>query len=60
MTTAHRLADPEGLFLSHPNTVKSVGNVGNIIEDSCVIEVDNSIYNLIKIKDDKKDYEVDL
>ncbi len=59
VTTAHRLADPETLFLAegHHETVQSVGN---IIEDNCLYEVDNSIYNLIKLKDDTKDYEVGL
>jgi hypothetical protein len=59
---AHRLHDSEtALFLNeHGETVQSVQSVGNILEDSCIYEIDGSIYNLNGLKDTKKNYEVPI
>jgi hypothetical protein len=60
--SAHRLADSETLFLTEEDlqTVQKVQGLENIDEAVCVFEADNSIYNLIPIKDNEKNYEVGL
>jgi hypothetical protein len=40
--------------------VQKVQGLENIDEAVCVFEADNSIYNLIPIKDNEKNYEVGL
>lgn len=58
-TSAHKLAESEApLFLN--DGVQTVHRVGNILEDKCVYEKDNSIYNLNTLKDTTKNYQVGL
>jgi hypothetical protein len=60
--SAHSLADSETLFLSEEDlqTVQRVQGLGRIDEAVCVFEAEDSIYNLIQIKDNEKNYEVGL
>jgi hypothetical protein len=60
--SAHRLADSETLFLSEEDlqTVQRVQGLGRIDEAVCVFEAEDSIYNLIQIKDNEKNYEAGL
>jgi hypothetical protein len=60
--SSHRLADSETLFLTEEDlqTVQKVQGLENIDEAVCVFEADKSIYNLIPIKDNEKNYEVGL
>lgn len=60
--SAHRLADSETLFLTEKDlqTVQKVQGLENIDEALCVFEADDSIYNLIPLKDNENNYEVGL
>ena len=60
--SAHRLADSETLFLTEEDlqTVQKVQGLENIDEAVCVFEADDSIYNLIPLKDNENNYEVGL